>query len=91
MSKSLSEKNETLVSTLNSYLRGLARRRSNRTVTADDAQTFLNRKGVRTKMIRTRQAVINSALMSGDFVAVGQVPSSRPVAKGRSITEWYLA
>lgn len=91
MSKSLSEKNETLVSTLNSYLRGLARRRSSRTVTADDAQTFLNRKGVRTKMIRTRQAVINSALMSGDFVAVGQTPSNRPVAKGRSITEWYLA
>lgn len=91
MSKSLSEKNENLVSTLNSYLRGLARRRSSRTVTADDAQTFLNRKGVRTKMIRTRQAVINSALMSGDFVAVGQTPSNRPAAKGRSITEWYLA
>lgn len=91
MSKSLSEKNENLVSTLNSYLRGLARRRSSRTVTADDAQTFLNRKGVRTKMIRTRQAVINSALMSGDFVSVGQVQSSRPAAKGRSITEWYLA
>lgn len=90
MSKSISAKNETLVSTLRSYLRGLANRRNTGTVTADDAQNFLTRKGVSPRMIRTRQAVINSALMSGDFAAGSTVPSNRPAAKGRQITEWYL-
>lgn len=91
MSKSISAKNETLVSSLTSYLRSLANRRNTGVVTADDAQNFLTRKGVSSKMIRTRQAVINSALMSGDFEAGDKVPSSRPAAKGRQITEWYLA
>jgi len=91
MSKSISAKNENLVSALTSYLRGLANRRSAGSVTADDAQKFLTNKGVSPKMIRTRQAVINSALMSGEFEAGDMVPSSRPAAKGRQITEWYLA
>lgn len=92
MAKSLSSRNESLVSSLRGYLRGLARRRSDRTVTAADAQAYLDRMGVREQMIRTRLAVVNSALMSGDFAPTGyEVPSSRPSAKGRSITEWTLA
>jgi len=91
MSKSLSARNEGLVSNLRSYLRGLARRRSSGTVTADDAQSFLTRKGMNEKMVRTRLAVINAAFMNGEFESAGSVPSSRPAAKGRSITEWTLA
>lgn len=91
MSKSLSSRNEGLVSNLRGYLRGLARRRNSGTVTAADAQNYLDRQGIREQMIRTRQAVINSALMGGDFYAVGSTPSTRPSAKGRSITEWTLA
>lgn len=92
MSKSLSQRNETLVSSLTSYLRSLANRRSTGTVTADDAHNFLNRKGIRSGMTRTRQAVINAAFMGGDFENTGYTtPSSRPAAKGRSISEWTVA
>lgn len=86
-----STKHETLANSLRSYLRSLANRRSEGTVTADDAQKYLTRKGVREQMIRTRQSLINSAFQSGDFAPVGSVPSSRPAARGREITEWMLA
>jgi hypothetical protein len=92
MSKSLSSRNEGLVSNVRGYLRGLARRRSSQTVTAADAQNYLDRTGMSERMTRTRQAIVNSALMSGEFVSTGyEVPSTRPSAKGRSITEWTLA
>lgn len=90
MAKSLSARNEGLVSNLRSYLRGLARRRSTGTVTADDAQNYLTKNGLPMERVRTRVAVINSAFMSGDFQAAGSVPSSRPAAKGRYITEWTI-
>jgi uncharacterized Rossmann fold enzyme len=83
--------NETLVSGLRSYLRSLARRRNSGTVTADDATTFLMRNEIRPEMIRTRLAVTNAALQSGDFTTVGVVASSRPAARGRAINEWSYA
>ena len=91
MANSLSSRNEGLVSNLRGYLRGLARRRNSGRVNAADAQNYLDRQGLHGKMVRTRQAVINSALMGGDFYAVGSTPSPRPSAKGRFITEWTLA
>ena len=80
--------NDRTVSKLRSYLRNLARRRAEGTVTADDATTFLMREGVRPEMIRTRLAVTNAALQSGDFETVGVVASTRPEARGRAINEW---
>lgn len=92
MTKSLSSRNEGLVSNLRGYLRGLARRRTSGTITAADAQNYLDRQGVREQMIRTRLAIVNSALQSGEFAPTGyEVASTRPSAKGRSITEWTLA
>lgn len=92
MSNSISSRNEDLVSNLRGYLRGLARRRNSGTVTAVDAQNYLDRQGVREQMTRTRVAVINSALQGGDFMSTGyEVPSTRPSARGRMITEWQLA
>jgi hypothetical protein len=79
---------DTMVSGLRSYLRGLSTRRTNGVVTADDAQNFLTRKGIRPQQVRTRQSMINAAFLSGDFTSVGSTASSRPEAKGRSITEW---
>ena len=81
---------EKTVSGLRSYLRSTANRRSSGTVTADDAHTYLTRKGVRELMVRTRLSFINSAFSNG-FEAVGEVASSRPAAKGRYITEWIAA
>ncbi len=87
----LASRNSSRVSSLRSYLRGLARRRSSGTVTADDAQNYLTRQGMPISMIRDRLAVINAVFQGGDFAAVGQVNSTRPEAKGRTITEWSLA
>lgn len=91
MNKSLSEQNGKLVSGLRNYLRSLARRRNAGTVTADDAQTYLTRQGMSPRKIRTRLAITNSALQSGEFEPAGTTPSTRPEAKGRYITEWTLA
>jgi hypothetical protein len=87
----LASRNSSRVSSLRSYLRGLARRRSSGTVTADDAQNFLTRQGMPNYMTSDRLAVINAVFQSGDFESVGRVASSRPEAKGRTITEWSLA
>ena len=73
---------------LQTYLRGLSRRRNNNVVTADDAHTYLDRKGVRSKQVRTRLAYINSVLRVPEFVNVGNRSSIRPAARYRSITEW---
>jgi hypothetical protein len=87
----LASRNSSRISTLRSYLRGLARRRSSGTVTADDAQNFLTRQGMPNTMVSDRLAVINSVFQGGDFRSVGYTNSTRPEAKGRSITEWSLA
>lgn len=72
---------------LQNYLRGLAKRRKNSTITADDAHRFLDRFGVPTT---GRTKYINSILNSNNeaITPVGRVNSERPVAKGRAITEW---
>lgn len=76
---------------LTSYLRGLAARRSNGIVTADDVHTYLTRDGVNVGQVRTRLSFINTVFGSGMFEQVGTVASSRPQAKGRSISAWTLA
>ena len=87
----LASRNSSVVSSLRSYLRGLARKRSSGVVTADDAQNYMNRNDMLEGKTRSRIAVINAAFQGGDFEAVGQTSSSRPEAKGRTITEWSLS
>ena len=73
---------------LNSYLRGLAKRRKNNSVTADDAHRYLDRQGVTASYERLGH--INSVLNNQNtrISASGTVISERPVAKGRAITRW---
>lgn len=85
------KKREKMISSLRTYLRSLANRRSSGTVTADDAQAYLSKQGINELMVRTRLSFINSAFSGDIFAATGYVPSSRPAAKGRAITEWTLA
>lgn len=72
---------------LENYLRGLAKRRKNSTVTADDAHRFLDRSGIpdvgRTKYIN---AVLNH--YNRTLTPVGVTYSERPAAKRRTITQW---
>lgn len=77
-------------SRMRSWLSSLARRRSNRTVTADDVHTYLDRQGVRSQ-VRTRLSYINSVLREPNFECTGTTRSSRPAAKGRTIGQWTLA
>ena len=86
MSMSQKQREQT-VTKLRAYLRSLAGRRSNRRVTADDAQAYLTKQGLHEKMVRTRLSFINSAFSEG-FKAKGEVASARPQAKYRRITEW---
>jgi len=77
---------------ISSYLRTLANRRTDGVVTADDVHNYLNREGVRPQQVRTRLSFINSVLAgSGMFDQAGMVSSTRPQAKGRSITAWTVA
>lgn len=76
-----------------SYLRGLARRRSNGVVTADDVHRYLD---VNTTLgpeyTDIRLSYINSAFQSGEFRPTGyEVSSERPAAKSRMISEWTTA
>lgn len=70
---------------LTSYLRRLSVRRSNGRVTADDAQNFLTRKGVRRNR---RVSMINKVFQYPSFVVLGQRASQRPVSRYRKINEW---
>lgn len=76
----------TTADKLASYLRRLGSRRKDHTVNADDANRFLDRIGV----TGSRLSVINSVFHRNNdkIVAVGTVESARPVARGRTITEW---
>ena len=77
---------------MTSYLRSLANRRSSGVVTADDVHNYLTREGVHQKQVRTRLRFINTVLGgSGVFEQDGMVASTRPQAKGRSITAWTVA
>ena len=76
---------------LTSYLRSLANRRSSGTVTADDVHTYLTRSGVDEMKVRTRLSFINSVFSGGMFERVGTLASSRPQAKGRTISAYTVA
>lgn len=78
-------------SKMRSYLVGLARKRTEGTVTADDAHRYMDREGIRPQQIRTRLSFINSVLREPNFEPVDVVASQRPAARGRSITEWTIA
>jgi hypothetical protein len=86
-----SSKTQTMVRGLTSYLRSLANRRNDGIVTADDVHNYLSRRGISARATRTRLSFVNSVLRSPVFESVGSVYSSRPAAKGRSITAWTLA
>jgi hypothetical protein len=82
---------EKLINQMTSYLRSLANRRQSGVVTADDAHTYMSRAGIREQMVRTRLSFINSVFGNGQFEQVGSAPSTRPQAKGRSISTWTVA
>lgn len=76
---------------MTSYLRTLVNRRNSGVVTADDVHTYLNREGVQPQQIRTRLSFVNSIFSNGMFRRIGSVASSRPQAKGRSISMYTTA
>jgi hypothetical protein len=80
---------EKMVSKATGYLRGLARRRSNSTVTADDVQSYLTKNGFRGN-VNERLSIVRSVLRSPNFTSMGLTQSSREVARGRSITAWTI-
>lgn len=82
---------EQTANRMRSWLCSLARRRTGRTVTADDAHRYLDREGVQPEQVRTRLSFINSVLREPNFGRAGMTNSSRPAARGRSITEWTVA
>lgn len=83
--------NDKMVSSLRTHLRNLANRRSNGVVSADDAHVFLTKRGISSTNSSQRLSLINSAFMGGNFTRSGQMRSTRPAAKGRTITEWQSA
>lgn len=85
------EEFERTASRMRSWLYNIARKRSSGTVTADDAHRYLDREGVRPQQTRTRLSFINAVLREPNFEPVDMVPSQRPAARGRAITEWTIA
>jgi len=77
-------------SKMRTWLARLARGRASGVVTADDVHTFLDREGVQPKQVRTRLRFINSVLREPNFFRSSTVASTRPAAKGRSITAWTI-
>lgn len=82
-------KTEKTVSQLTSYLRGLARRRQNALVTADDVQNYLDRNNFPSNK-NARLSLTRSVLQEPTFLNVGSVPSKRPAARGRRVTAWTI-
>jgi hypothetical protein len=78
----------TLESVLTSYLRRLATRRVNRSVTADDVNNYLVQKGYDFLSQNERLSVTRSVLNEQNFTPTGTAPSARPEARGRQITVW---
>lgn len=78
------------VAKLRTWLSALARRRTSRMVTADDAHTYLDRQGVKPDQYRTRLRFINSVLRNPNFQQAGTSRSTRPVARGRTISNWTV-
>lgn len=84
------QKYDRTVRGMRSWLYSLVRKRTGRTVTADDAHTYLDRSGFRKNEVYTRLSVINSVLRDGNFDVVGRTPSTRPAARRRLINAWTV-
>lgn len=80
---------EVMVEKVSSYLRRAASRRSNRSVTADDVQNYLDNSGYRGDT-NSRLSIVNSVLRKPAFKPTGFVPSNREAARGRMIREWRI-
>lgn len=80
---------DKMVSKATGYLRGLARRRSNSLVTADDVQNYLTKNGFRGN-VNERLSIVRSVLRSPNFISAGTMQSSREAARGRTITAWTI-
>jgi len=76
---------------MRSWLKSIARKRVSRSVTADDANRYLDRVGV-SRDSRVRLSYINSVLYptNRNFTFAGRTRSTRPVAKSRTITRWMV-
>lgn len=72
-----------------SYLRKLARGRVSGTVTADDVHRFLRNNNIRLSQ-NEQISLTRKVLSEPTFYPDGRVPSRRPEARGREITEWVL-
>jgi hypothetical protein len=78
----------SLLRTVRERLVERARRRSSGTFTADDVQALLSQRGY-TSDVRSRQSIIATLLNNSMFFNTGyEVPSERPAARGRLISEW---
>ena len=80
---------EKMVSKATTYLRGLARRRSDSIVTADDVQNYLTKNGFRGN-VNERLSIVRSVLREPNFVTAGTVRSEREAARSRTITAWTV-
>lgn len=80
---------EQMVSKATGYVKGLARRRSNKQVSADDVQNFLNKSNFRGST-NERMSIVRSVLRTPTFSAAGSVQSLREEARGRMITAWTI-
>lgn len=85
----MSSTRENVVAKATSYVRGLAKRRSNNVVTADDVQNFLSSKKFRGSTT-DRMSVVRSVLNTTNFRQIGTTPSVREVARGRRVTAWTI-
>jgi hypothetical protein len=78
----------TLVTRATTRLRRLANGRTNRTVTADDVQNFLNAQNFNGDT-NERLSIVRQVLSPSNFRPAGYtVPSNRPEARGREISVW---
>ena len=82
-------KYEQVVSGATTYLKRISARRTTKTVTADDVQTYLDAQGYK-RAPSERVRVINTVFSSGTFEAGNFVRSSREAARSRMIREWRV-
>lgn len=84
------QKHQKLVRNTRTYLRSLAKKRSDGIVTADDANRYLMKQGIRESNIGRRLSVMNSIFRNGDFLYAGVTNSTRAAARGRAISTWEV-
>ena len=83
---------EQKIQSLTKYLVGLARRRPDGVVSADDAATYLEKRfNMRPRDYSKRAGITNSTFQQSMFESKGKVQSTRELARGRYITAWTLA